>query len=289
MARREDVRKRLAASRNPEHIYSAVLLETDATLRAQRMSEVLLADTSNVLLAWHGLDICSQYEGPDGCPLERLERRLLDLDSQNAMAWARVAVNRMQRGETDSALDAMRYAASAAEARSYWPETVEMLERAMAANSDLAFQERAGLAIAGAAAILSKLSPIVTICREQPADSPEWARACLDYGSLLERRQETEIGKVIGLAIQQATLETLGMDLQRDEVAAKVKTARRDRNSLWSDRRGPLVDVVLLTSPRDFAAYLNAVRQHGEYKAREALHKEVTARLAESAAIECAE
>jgi hypothetical protein len=281
------VQRRLALSRDAEHIYSAVLLELDRARQPERMSEALIPDTGNVLLAWHGLNICSRDEAADACPLLQLENRLLELDSQNGEAWARVAANRLRRGELDGALDAMRHAASAAEANVYWTETVEMLERAIAATSDLPFQTRAIWAVSVTASHSIDYARIITMCKEQASGSQAWAQACLDYGSLLERRQRTEIGKSIGLSLQQSVLETLGADEQRDKVAARLEAARRDRDALWSGPGHRAAEALTLTDPRYFSAYLTAIRQHGEYAAWKSIQQEAVARLEQSGAAGC--
>jgi hypothetical protein len=263
----------LDPSRNPEHHYAAALLELDAGRRTERIAALAAQPTPNALLAWHALRVCSEMEAPTTCELPKLEAQLLALDGENAEVWMRVAMNRLARGEDDAALAAVERAAAAAEIRSYWPETIAMIERALAAAGTLAFADRANAAFGAAARNFPSFSDALGACRDRLSESDAWARACLAYGRLAEQRHDTEIGQRLGLSFQTAAHEALGDDEERLAAEQRLAAARAESSALTSPFN--IATMLVLSDPARFAAYLDALRQYGERGARARMRDDV--------------
>jgi hypothetical protein len=164
----------------------------------------------DAFVLWGAVHICAEEREANGCLLRDWEERLLKVDGQNSESWIRVAANRYKAGEPDSALDALRHAATAAETRAYWADTIGMVERGFAAGSDYAFSERVLMAFGFAASELSNYRDYVTMCKEQSAKNVDWAYTCLAYGELVENQGKTDMGVSIARSIQLLALEALG-------------------------------------------------------------------------------
>ena len=264
----------LDPSRNPEHHYAAALLELDAARQTERIAALAAQPTPNVLLAWHALRVCSQPETPATCELPRLEAQLLALDGENAEAWMRVATNRLARGEDAAALAAVERAAAAAEIRTYRPETIAMIERALAAAGTLAFANRANAAFGAAARNPPGFGDAFVACRDRSPESDAWARACLAYGRLAEQRHDTEIGQRFGLLSQTAAYEALGDAEGRLAAEQRLASARAESSASTSPRLN-VATMLVLSDPARVAAYLESLRRHGERGARARLRDQV--------------
>lgn len=263
-AHRREVAESLFVSASPEHLYAAAILEDDPARRVSLIAEAVFRNNLDPLVLWGAVQICTEHQEWIPCPLQEWERRLVAVDSQNSEVWARVAANRYARGEYVEALEAMRRASVAAEAHSYWPEIIAMIERGYAAGSSLPFAQRAAMALG--AAPLPTYDGIFTMCREQAAQSREWAYTCLAYGQLLERQGRTELSAVMSRAIQRETLQAAGDEERARAVTARIESHRQAR----IESRDPMDSVtlhLLVTNPAVFSTYLEAIRSEGEMAA----------------------
>lgn len=208
------VSNRLSASSSAEHLHLAALLDSGSVSRVELIERAVVLNPNDAFVLWGAVNICSEERSATTCPLLDWEQRLLELDGQNSESWIRVAANRYQAGNLDSALDALRNAATSAVTQSYWAETIEMAERGFAAVGDYAFPERAAMAFGFAASQLPDYGDFVTMCKEQSAKSVDWTYACLAYGELVEYQGRTDMEVLIARSIQKLALEVLG-DVQK--------------------------------------------------------------------------
>ncbi|MEO8466016.1 MAG: hypothetical protein ABI640_11800 [Gammaproteobacteria bacterium] len=252
-------RQRLLVSQSPENLISVALLAREDD--AQRMAateRAMSVGRDNAIVVWSAVQICDRVAEHPNCPAQDWETELQKLDSENSEVWIRLAASAYERGEIANALEALRRASTAAESRDYFPETVAMLERALDSAGGYAFPQRAMLAISFASANLPAYAPYVNMCSKQSLDA-EWAQTCLDYGRLVERQGKTEIGIGIAQSIQFAALEAMGDAGAAEEVQARKASRARIREA--TDAR---FDFFIFGTPRLFADYLAAMREHGE-------------------------
>jgi len=272
---RKNVTDRLSVSSSTEHLHLAALLEDDSISRIELLDRAISQSPNDAFLLWHGVQICTEEEDATACDLQDWERRLLSIDGQNSEAWRRVAANRYKAGETDAALEAMRHAATAAETRIYWTETIEMAVRGFAAaGSDYAFPERAGMAFGVAAMNLPRYYDFTTMCKEQSLHSADWAYTCLGYGELAENQGKTEISVSIGRAIQKLSLEALGEFEKAAGIELRIQANRQERLDSLGDSN-PVVERLIFSTPTLFSTYLANVRSQGELAARKHIKKEI--------------
>jgi len=278
--------ERLSVSSSAEHLHLAALLDNDPESRIDLLDRAVSRNPNDAFLLWGAVQICSKESDATGCPLREWEKRLLEIDGQNSESWVRVAANRYEAGEVDSALEAMRYAATAAETRAYWTETIEMIERGFAAGSDYSFPERAEMAFGFAATEIPNFADYVTMCEERSANSVDWAYACLAYGELVEDQGKTEMGVSIAFSIQKLAFKALG---DADDLAAveQRRQARRQELLVSAGENYMATARLLLSSPAIFSAYLAAVRTHGEPGARAYLADETSRLLREKPELAC--
>ena len=158
-----NAQRALAGSRDPEHYLAALLLDPPgrrAALDAAAQTKLIeLADrairSGSKLLAWHALSACAAAK--QSCPIAHLEQRLLEVDKQNADAWALVAMLRHGRGDAGGALAAMQGAARAPASTWYWTETIALIERSLAAETPISYPDRLATAFGTAAATMPSL------------------------------------------------------------------------------------------------------------------------------------
>ena len=276
----------LAVSSSADHLHLAALLANGSESRIELIDRAVSLNPNDAFVLWHAVQICAEKRIAPRCPPRDWEQRLLEIDGQNSESWARVAANRYRVDDLDGALDALRYAAASAETRAYWTETVEMIERGLAAASDYAFPVRASMAFGIAASNQPDYSDYVRMCRKQSTKSVEWAYACLAYGKLVESQGKSNMGVSIARAIQKLALETLG---DEDKLAAVKKRQQSFREKML-DSVGDdylVAERLMVSSPAMFSAYLAAVRTHGELAARAHLVEETRRLLQQQPDLAC--
>ncbi len=286
-ALKDNIKARLVVSENPEHLHVAAILERDPAKRVELISRAVAAGKDNVLHLWGAVEFCEQAPSEVDCPLQAWQDRLLSLDSQNGEAWIRAAVTRFAAGDKGAALYAMRRAASASESRIYWPDTIDMVGRALAAASDLSLPERQTYAFTFSALPIRSYQAEMLMCEEGAAGplAREWAEACLAYGELSERESKNVLAQSIALAMQRQALESLGEKQRAAAVWKKYQNEYQRRVDAAEDSQR--YELVLATNPTIFHRYIDAIREYGETQARVSMRKEVDQWVRRHQSLEC--
>lgn len=280
--RLEDISERLSVSSTAEHLHVAALLTQDTTNRIALIDRAISLRPTDPFLLWRRAQLCAgDAKGTAACSSSKWERQLLEFDGQNSETWHRVAANRYMAGEVNAALEAMRFAATAADTRIYWTETIEMVERGLAAGSEYNFSARAFAAFGLAASQLPRYSDLTAMCFEQSKRSADWAHACIRYGQLAENQARTEIGVSIGRSIQKVALEALGEANMAADVEHRIQSRRRERSTAYREQSFAATERFVWSDPALFAAYMAAIRSEGEVAAQIRIAREVS-RLLES-------
>ncbi len=281
------LKQRLAESSSAEHLHVAALLEEDPVSRFELLDRALSLSPSDPLLVWSAVRICSEDVGATACPLRDWERLLVALDGQNSESWVRVAANRYAAKEADAALEAMRYAATAAESRAYWTETVELIERGLAAGTDFGFPERAGMAFGIGVAELPRYGDYFNMCKERSAENTEWAYVCLAYGELVENQGKSDMAVSIARSIQRVALESMGEAEKAAQVQQQLEADRQARMES-ANAYNPIVERLLFSNPTLFSSYLAAIRSVGEQAARRQITAEIERLTEQQPGLACA-
>jgi hypothetical protein len=283
---RQRLLDRLSASAEPEHLVFAALLDRESESRMNLVERAVATNPQDAFTLWVAVNVCADDHKPAACPRPEWERQLLSIDSQNSESWIIVAANRYRRGDLDAALDALQQAATSAESRAFWVETIEMAERGFAVAGDLAFPERATMAFGVAASSQPRINDYVKMCKEQSAADVNWAYACLAYGQTLEVQGKTEMGQSIALALQLMALEAIG----DTEAFARVELRKQQRTQERMDayaESGGRAEELMVYSPALFTSYLAAIRTRGEWEARRSIIEEIERLLHEQPELAC--
>jgi len=303
-----DTAARLSLSKDPVHLHAAALLEKSVAglveagtgardadpdnpaRQVALISRALDADPDNPLHLWGAVQICMAAsaewnENRTDCPLAEWQARLLEADPQNREVWAYASVNLLAAGNESGALEAMQKAGALTESRVYWPETVEMLERALQAVTDWPFMARTTEAFGVASrSLLNELRPM-GLCRDKSEVSREWAYACLDYGQQAELDPPMERVRQAAIAIQQYALTALGDEEQLAQLNARWLRQKQRRLEVAQAIGGRVV--AAFVNPTLFARYLQLVREQGEFDAQIAFDREAQAWVKRHQGAEC--
>jgi hypothetical protein len=286
-----DKLQRAAASvRDPEMLLAALLLRAPEDRKADdAATQTLLlefgtraANSGSAVLAWHALRACAEA-GPS-CPVAHLEQDLLDMQRDNAEAWALVATLRYQRGDVAGALAAMHGAASASTSTWHWPETIVLAERTIATHTPIPYPDSAGIALGAAASALPpSVSSLATMCRAESASNRAWGEACLAFGTLRQQHNESEAAKGLAYTIRSQALTALGETERAAEAQAAYERFSAERMAGGQELMvaGARLQAALIDTGRaKLHGFLGAVRQSGEAAARrEFLRQEAPALL----------
>jgi len=283
----QKVAERLSVSSSAEHLHLAALLEDDSAARIELLDRAISQSPNDAFLLWNAVQICAEEGDATACDSADWERRLLTIDGQNSESWLHIAANRYKAGETGAALDAMRHAATSAETRTYWTETIEMIERGLAAaGSGYAFPERARMAFDFAAMKLPNYGDFTTMCKEQSSRSADWAYTCLGYGELAENQGKTGMSVSIGRSLQKLALESLGEFEKAAEVEQRQQAHHQEILDSVKDYN-PEIERLVFSIPSLFSAYLAAVRSEGEVAALSRITKDIERLLEQQPELAC--
>lgn len=276
----------LLASTDPEHLIVAAALENEPTNRIELLRKAMEKGIDDPLVLWNAISLCSDRRLKMTCREVSWEIQLLEIDGQNSEVWIRIAANRLLAGDDAGALQAIQQAAVAPESNTYWPESIELIERVLAASSNFSFVDRAGYAFGFASSKLPDYGAYTDMCKKQSADNTEWALACLRYGELLERQGDTILGQAISLSFQKLALESLGDEQRLANVVSRDQTARQTRAASYSDEDALSV-AIMASNPSIFFGYLTAMKNDGETGARAHLRSETDRWIAKYKNMEC--
>jgi hypothetical protein len=281
--------QRKASLGDPERLLAALILRPPEERNAdnpQTQTTLLefgtrAASSGSPLLAWHALRACA--ESGHSCPFAHLEQDLLDMQRENAEAWALVASLRYQRGDIAGALAAMQGAANASTSNWHWPETIALVERSLVTHTGIPFPDSAALAVGAAVSAIPHPVTSVTMCREESASSRVWGEACLAFGALRQEHNETDLAKGLAYTIRRRVLTALGETERAAEVQAGYERFSAERMAGGQElmMAGARLHAALIDTERArLHAYLGAVRQFGETAGRrEFLRQEAPALL----------
>jgi hypothetical protein len=272
------IKRGVAGSRDTEDFLAAILLdlpERGASIDATIQTKVLnlgerAIGSGSKLLAWHALRACE--DAKQSCPIAHLEQRLLEADQQNAETWALVATLRYSRGDTAGALAAMQGAARAPTSTWYWTETIALIERTLAAQTDMPYSQRMTVAFGTAASGgLPSQSNLLRMCKVESVASRPWGEACLALGRLRHEHNEAEWAQSSGYSLREQALSALGHRELAAQVAAERAQSTAARSAMVQEPEismTQLQEVLMETDPQRMHAYLAAIQKDGEVAGR---------------------
>lgn len=269
---RVQVAQSLTHSENPEHLLLVALFGSggEEKLSLSAMERALAADPDNSLTLWSFLASCSLHPEAAVCADGSIEKRAILADGNNGQLWGEIAGYRFERGDTAGAYDALTKANTAPQFNSYFIEYVELVERGLAASTDASYLERSIAASGIAAALVSKISPVLQGCKQQAAESAEWRQTCLEYGKRLENDGRSVWSTMFGTSLQKKMYEISGDTTKIAEANFRYQLIMDTVASINSQD-----GFVLLFDEQVSADYMKEWSAHGEFRAMQFLQAEV--------------
>lgn len=266
----------LQASTEAEHLLAMASINWRGRREdsLQLVAKAAALDPRDPLIAARLLELCKEV---DTCGRARAEaeRNLIAADKANGLAWVQVARSRLQRNDETGALEAMQQAVAAAEVNNHFVEYVLLFDRALAASTGMAPNERMMAAMSFGAGAFSDYYMISKDCEEHALQSAEWLNLCLRLGERFEQDGKTFLTQAIGLGMQAQMLELGGDSREFEAVNLRKERHERDMHALsertW--RAEELGDATV------FRRYVEAFSTAGERAAMEYLAEVVEERL----------
>ncbi len=240
--------------------------------RIPNLERALAADPTNPAILWDAAQLCGVESEIEICNQPWLRANVDTALGGNGEYWARQAVERYGAEDVQGALASIQRAVSAPEFNNFVPEHTRILERALAAASNLEYQERTLTAYVLGSEFFGPSNPgLLTACGAQAESDPLWWDACLELANRFLADGRTIRSQEIGARLQVRLFTISG-----DEELRMAAEETRD----WLDDAG-LDDVdddvisVLLTDERALRGFLDEFESGNELSAVEWLNVEV--------------
>jgi len=255
----------LSKTSEPDSLVAAALLTRDATQRQRLLERALGFSPGHRVAAWDQILNCQTTD----CDRDTIEATALAADGTNGMVWFVIASDRIKSGRWADAEMAMRQLAAATRYSLYFMEYATLIERGLAATTDLGYSERimAGIGIAAAIGIPA-LGDVSRACQSGENDAVVWIELCREVGKRMSAEGEDLIVAMFGYGLRSTAVERAGDAIE----AKRIKKEGNDRfNSLINDQARAGAQVLLMNDPQVLQAYVENYLAHGEHKAAEEL------------------
>lgn len=258
----------LSATDDPGFLLAAALLNWDAEDRRQIFERALAANTQDPVALWYQLQNCDEF----GCDRSAVEEAVTTIDESNGMAWLEIGSARIREGKWDEAEAALRRAAMSPRFDTYFIDTAMVVERGLAATTDLDYSDRIvwGIGIAAAVAIPA-FGDVSSACQSDENDPLNWVDLCDDLGEQMSDVSRELITSMIGYGYRKAAASRSG-----DKAAFELLDNQRRRiyHGMMSDQAASGAQVLLQNDPSVMQDYVENFLAHGELTAMEMLIKD---------------
>ena len=263
---KEEIRKAvqlLSVSGDPEYLIGAVFLDA---LHENGTSHPLLEKATRQLpnhpvALWHKLQHCRGT----GCERSATVRALTQADPTNGLLWIEVASEHIRSGNSGEAEAALRRAIASQRFDDYFMDYVTLIERALAATTELDYAQRVvyGIGIAAAVAIPG-YGDVFNACKSETNDPATWSPMCDELGRSMTNRSSNLLSTMIGYGFREAAATRVG-DAARHAELQLAADQMRERYLYRQTRVG--AHAVLLNDHAVLQRYVDTFRAHGEMRA----------------------
>ena len=257
----------LQQSGDSEHVLAAALMSSDRKELQAILDRVLSEDPANRVAHGKNLENCRAVGSE--CDRRAVEAAVIAVDSANGLVWMDIASAHMLEDRWDHAEDALRRAAVAPRFDTYFMEYALLIERGLAATSDLSYTDRmiAGIGYAAAAATPA-YGEVTRGCGGEVVGFSLPADVCFELGEQMARNSRELLAMHIGKHIQQDAARRLG-DEGLARQLGREKQALQDAALHASADSG--AQVLLQNDATVLQRYIDTFLAHGEIRATEAL------------------
>ena len=265
----------LALSGDVEHVLASVILSRSGGVftAPERIEQALALDPANELVLWTADMLCA--DGTDGgyCGDAGFQRNRDAILARNGSHWLRQAPRFLAAGDELRALDALERASTEPEFESYFIDYAMLLERALAATSDMEYVMRMTTAIGYAASMPIEPIEILRICKDRSESDSRWLALCIRVNERLVSDGNTLLLQMLGRGYLATLYEYSGQTKARDAIVAERDAWRQRLRTANPDR-----DIAMLSDPGFYAQYIDAFASGGESAALEFANAEIARR-----------
>lgn len=253
--------EKLALTGDPDLLLGAALLDADEASRWELVSRALKALPGNQVALWHQLHHCYQV----GCDRDAIETAAIAADESNGMVWLEIASDRIRRGAWPEAESALRRAISSTGFDAYFIEHAMIVERGLAATTDLDYTNRimAGIGVSAALAIPA-FGDVSLACRSGENDGLIWIDLCEELGVKMAGDSRELISVLVGYGYRRAAALRAGDPVKADQL--EQESSRIQSDLLKAQARSG-AQALLENDPAVMQRYVEYFRAHGELQA----------------------
>jgi len=251
----------LSKSPEPDFLVAAALLTDDPEERQRLLGQALAARPDHPVAIWHSLVNCQTRS----CERDSVESAALAGDPANGMIWFLIASDRIKNGQWDDAERAMRQLAAAPRYSVHFMEYTTLLERGLAATTDLGYSERVvgGIGVAAAVAIPA-LGEVSRACQSGDNDAVVWIELCDEVGQRMAVNGDELLIMSFGYGLRSGAAIRAG-DPTR---AATIERERKDRvHGRFREQAQAGAQVLMMNDPQVLQSYVDNFLAHGELEA----------------------
>lgn len=181
----------------------------------QLYKKALKLNPNNILLLEQMIRHCHNNNGESFCKPEKYVKKLLDLDSDNALPYLYASIYYSKQGKYNKALKQLNKGASKNTFEAYlWKNFALTREELTKFN----FPEDEILVVAVQTAQIGSfrnkiLNKAITLCSDTSKHNLNWKISCIDFGELMEVHSKMALNTFIGFEIQLGVLKNHEKDL----------------------------------------------------------------------------
>lgn len=280
---------RLADSSDPNAQLMSLLAATNGRLGAEEidaLAELSQRNPDNGFILVQLISACFEDVGHAACEDQRLSATI-GQQPGNAAVWGELAMLRAHRNDTFGATRALQQAVAMPEFDDYFSLQIAVLDGAATSDDPWAKFNTVFRSFRYADSAIGHAIdyPPSSFCANEAGTNPAVEQACLEYGMYIAEQSNTNIGRMIGLSIQEVTHAAVGDSDGVAQIQTLLEEERQSRHTI--SRRSSSV-VGLASYDASLAAYwVDNLIAVGESEALRLLNEEASQRLSDPAYRPC--
>ena len=265
----------LAVSGDVEHVLASVVLSRSGGVFSapERIDRALALDPANELVLWTADMLCADGADAGYCGDAGFRQDRDAILARNGAHWLRQAQRHHEHGDDGAAHDALERASTEPRFDTYFIDYAMLLERALAASSDMDYALRMTIAIGYAATMPTEPTGILQTCRDRSESDSRWLPLCIRVSERLVSDGNTLLLQMLGREHLATLYDYAGQTEARDAIVAE-----RDA---WRQRLGtpnPDREIAMLSDPGFYARYIDVFASGGETAALDFANAEIERR-----------
>lgn len=181
----------------------------------QLYKKALKLNPNNILLLEQMIRHCHNNNGESFCKREKYVKKLLNLDSDNALPYLYASIYYDKQGQYNKALENLKIGASKNFFEAYLWKNFALTREEL---TTFKYPEDEILVVAIQTAQIGSfryeiLVKAINLCVDKSKDNNNWRNSCIDFGELMEVHSKMVLTAFIGFDIQKGVLKNQEQDL----------------------------------------------------------------------------